>query len=345
MQVTISQADLTSEDSKVLWQRLIAVGVFLVIAVTMVLVFSSTADFGSFETGTYIFLTFGFFFFGIIFYMILGIVRDLFKGEKQIIRGVVTDKRTHKSSSSRGGHRGGTRGRSRGRSSSSKPKHYLYFGDKKFYVEHKHYNEVLVGKPIELHYAPHANASLRVVQLSDTGRPLMAEKPKSFRERLRERAEQIAAIPMKEVGMTQADRKLLKKARNKALRLNLSFAIIGSFMLLAFTLGAVLWWVMIFPAVFLLLWVIYFTRKSFKTLRFYHLDAGSGIKVIYKTKILDKQSQSGSGYGFSVRTEVGTFNVPKSIYEVLQGQEDAMVSIGKHSGWLVDIQTKSLQNS
>ena len=116
-------------------------------------------------------------------------------------------------------------------------------------------------------------------------------------------------------------------------------------MFLAFLLGTLLWWVMAIPATFLLGIAIFSIRKIGKTLRLYRKDAESGIKVMMQTKVLDKQHHSGSGKSCFIKTDLGRYNVSRPLYEVIKGQEDAIISVGKHSGWLIDVRTKSLEDN
>ncbi|MCE7996657.1 MAG: hypothetical protein HEP71_32125 [Roseivirga sp.] len=335
MSITISQRELSPEEAKMLRQRLWAIGVFALISGVMFYVFFTQVGISFADGGFYAFLIFGVFFFGVLVYIISGPVRDLFKGTKQVIQGVVTDKHRYKSSKTGKGRKG----------SNSKPKYYLHFGDKKFYVEYKHFAAVNVGEKVELHYAQHSNVSLELVSLSGHKEPAREEEKKTLREQIFEWNEQRENLPRKELVMSHEDVRLLKKYRNKTIGFNLSFVFIGGFMCVAFTVGALLWWVMIFPSLLLLLLVFFFARGALRTQRKYRRDVDLGIKVAVKTKILDKQKHTRSGKGFLVETELGTHAVSAHTYEVLQPQEDAIVFMAKESGWLIEIQTKEISQA
>lgn len=335
MSVIISQRELSPEEAKVLRQRLWAMGVFTLISGVMIYLFFSRVEMTFADGGLYAFLVFALFFLGVLIYIISGPVRDLFKGTKQVIRGVVTEKHKYKSSKTGRGRKG----------SNSKPKYYIHFGDKKFYVEYRHYDAVSVGEEVELHYAQHSNVSLELVSLSGHKEAAPEEEKKTLREQIFEWNEQRENLPRKELVMSHEDVKLLRKYRNRTIGFNLSFVFIGGFMFLAFTIGALLWWVMIFPSLLLLLLVFFFARGALRTQKKYRGDVDLGIKVAIKTKILDKQKHTGSGKGFLVETELGTHAVSAHTYEVLQPQEDAIVFMAKESGWLIEIQTKEISQA
>lgn len=336
MSVTISHSKLSSEEAKILRHRLWAVGLFAVISSIFFYVFFFQVKLSFSGGALYPLIGFALFFSGIIVYMVLGVTRDLLRGEKQLIKGVVTDKHRHKSSNT------GSRGKG---GSSSRPKYYLHFGDEKFYVEYKHYHEVSVGDTIELHYAPHSKVSLKVVRLSETAEIRPVKEKQSIREQLFEWDQQQKNLPRKELAMSEADRKLLRQYRNRTMTFNLSFAGIGLFMLLAFAIGTLLWWVMVFPSTFLFFWVVFFSRRVIKTHKLYRRDADSGLKIAVKTKILDKQMHTGSSRNYLIRTSLGQHSVKRHVYELVQVREDAIVFLGKDTGWLIDIQTKSLSDS
>ena len=343
MPTNISRIELTSEDAKTLRKKLIAIVIFFVFASAIFYfgAFYFGDMFHGFETGTYIFIGFAVFFFGIIFYMGFGLVRDLFKGEKLVIRGKVTNKRRHKSSSSSGTRGGGMRGSrsSRGGSSSS-PKFYLYFGDQKYYVDHKHYNMAHVGQEIELHYAKHSSSSLQVVQLSETDITESIEETKTISQRWAEKKELIANLPKKEVSMSRKDLLLLKRYRNRMLRVNVFFSLSFGFMAIAFTFGGLFWWVMWIPAG--VLWVILFliVKAIFKVVSKYRREEISNIKLVVMTKITDKQHHTGSFKGYKIITDYGTFNVSQKAYESVHGQDQVFVSVGKYSGWFIEFISK-----
>lgn len=334
--LTITQRELSSEETRLLRQRLLAFAIFFVIAGILTAVFFTKAQFDFSGPELYPLLAFGLFFVAIIVYMVLGVTRDLYAGVKQVITGEVTDKQRHKSSKTKG--RGKT-------SSGSKPKYYLYFGDKKYYVEHEHYKQVSVGDEVELHYAQYAGLSLDLVNLSREDKDTPKEEEKSLRDQLREWTEHKESLSRKELVMSHADIKLLRKHRNKAMGTHLSLTFIGAFMFLAFLLGTLLWWVMVFPCIFLFLWVVFFSARAFKTHKQYRKEVALGVKVAVKTKILDKQKHTGSGKGYFVITDLGMHTIDKAAYELLDTQEDAIVFVGKTTNWLIEIQTKALKRA
>ena len=338
----ISQIELTSEDAARLRKKLIAVGIFFVITSIMFGFMVFGGHFDDFDAGIYVLIGFGVFFFGIIFYIGGGIALDLFKGEKLVIKGQVADKIRYKSSNSSRGSRGGGRaGRSRGSRSSSSPKYYLKIGDKKYYVDHKHYAQAHVGQQIELHYAKHSNSSLKVRLLSEDGSFKEPEKPTTISDFLKHRNEIVENLPKKEMLLSQEDLKYLKKHRNRLVRQNGGFSFFFGLMAFIFTAAGLLWWVMwIAAAVLWLVWLL-FIRALLKVLTKFRNEEASGLKLVILTKIKDKQHHTGSYRGHYITTDYGRYAVSRDTYESVKGQEPVFLSVGKHSGWLIDIQTKS----
>ncbi len=339
MPATISEVELTAEDAKKLRHKLMAIAMFFVISIVIVVVIFLNANFTGFDEASYVFGAFGLFFFGIIIYMGWGFAADLFRGQKLVIRGIVTDKRRHKSSSSRGTRGGGRRGGRRGSSSSSSPRYYLFFEDKKYYVDLKHYNQAHVGQEIELHYAPKSSSSLSVTALSEVD-STPTEEYGSVKAYLESRKAQIRDLPKKETVMSSGDLLLLRKYRNRVIRRNLGYTVFFGFIAVAFTVGGLLWWVMYIPAVLLWLGVIGLLKGIMAARTKFRKDELGAMKLVVLTKIVDKQNFTGSSKGYRVVTEYGSYSVTPELYQGLKGQQPVFVSVGKHSGWLIDIITK-----
>lgn len=133
----ITEAPLEEKEKKKLRLGLMAMPIFFVFvgvfATIMITVFDMTWEDEFFK----FFLAFLVIFIGIIFLVIRNIIQDLGSGMKQVIRGIVTDKKHEVYTRSKG---------------TSKHYYYLHFEDFALKVEHGHYNKSSIGDMVEVHY-------------------------------------------------------------------------------------------------------------------------------------------------------------------------------------------------
>ena len=326
MNPEISNRELTSEDARKLRIRLIIFCLFL-------LLFGAVLYFmlGSFplsDSGSYVFFGVGILLMGIPIYMVIVTAMDFFKGEKQVIKGLVTDKQRHKSRGSRTSGGGGRVSRGRRSRSSSSPKFYLFFGDKKYHVDQAVFDKAKVGSLSELHYARHSGTSLDFYILEEA-----IERPER-------QSDAPSQLRKKEVTMDQSDLLLLKKARRRTFLTYLSFTLFFGLMLIPFLFAAMLWWVMVIPVLVIAVLIFAFVRIGLKKRRTFLMDEQGQVKVLIHTSIIDKSRQTGSSRGFYVKTGAGNYQVSGDIYESTNGKEEVILSIGKHSGCLLNLVKK-----
>ena len=240
------QERLTPSDKKVLHKVLIGVAIFTVFAIGIFIFMNSMMESHGGDDGfKYVFLGFGVFFFGIIIFIAGGAALDLTSGMKIIYTGVITNKETYRSRSKKG---------------SNRPKYYLHFGDKKFYVTDKHFGEVNVGDEIELHYAKKSSTSLSVVRLNENHEPEVPREKESASDWLHKVKKERESVVKKEYPLTKEDIKVLRKKRNGKLLINFFFLIFFTIMALGFGIGAMVELVFIIPEIIFLI-IIFFSFK------------------------------------------------------------------------------------
>jgi hypothetical protein len=324
---------LTREDISYLRSRLIAVGLFFLFAVGLVSLVVFSTDFGGLDVTVYIAVGFCVLFFGAILYVASGFARDLWNGEKLVIKGELLEKTRHKS-----GNTGARRRRSTG--SGSSPRYYLKLGDKAYSVEHKHYQQAQVGQTIALHYARYSRASLDVLVLSDRGIPLEAPEDVSPLDEWKKKQELKEQLPRREMALSEQDLNYLRVYRNLTARRYLLIGLFFGFLAVIFTLAGLLSWVMWIAAGILWLVSLFMARAAFKTLLKFRREKHAGLKLVILSRIIDKEQQTGAAGGYFLTTDYDRFTVSEEVYEKAQTQDQVFLFIGKHSGWFIDLKTK-----
>lgn len=323
------QEQLTPSDKKQLQKVLIGVAIFAVLAIGVFLFMNSMmGSHGGDDVIKYVFLGFGVFFFGIIIFIAGNATLDLTSGMKTIYTGLVTDKETYRSR--RTGKRKG----------SSQPKYYLYFGEKKLNVNHKHFEVVSVGDEIELHYAKRSSTSLSVTHLNKNYED-EPKQEKSARDWIKKVKEERDSVIKKEYPLTKDDIRVLRKNRNGKLLVNIFILIFFTVMALGFGIGAMVDWVFMIPEV-IFLTIIYFSFKwivrCFSKLS---KDKKEGVKIVAISQMKDKQiSSKGGSKTYNITTTYGSFQVKKSIYKNLNIGNEVYSFHGKYSNWLIGLHTE-----
>ncbi len=315
---------LTNDDRKQLSKNLIGAGVFAVFSgfiffMILTQVLKDTPDFM-----LYIVVGFGVLFFGIVVSIAASALLDLSSGQKLIITGKVTNKEVQQN-------------RSRNSKNRSRPKHYLYFGDKRVAVQYQHYQNVNVGDEIALHYAKRSSLSLQVEKLHSTGSPQKEEQAFSIRDQIKKRQEAQKNLTTKEYPLTESDLKILARHRNKKLFQNIGVMIFFSVFALAFSFVSFVNTLFIIPVVIFLAVIFFTLRSAFKCVTKYVRDKRLLTKVAIVSNVNDKQVSSTNGHRrYSATTDYGTFKVNEKDYHTLQ-RGDLIVSFhGKHSNWLIE---------
>lgn len=274
----------------------------------------------------YVFLGFGVFFFGIIIYMAGSAILDLTSGMKIIYTGVITDKETYRSISKKG---------------SNRPKYYLHFGDKKFYVTDKHFCEVNVGDEIELHYAKRSSTSLSVVHLNENHEPETPRQKESARDWLNKVKEEEKSVVKKEYPLTKEGTRVLRKKRNGKLLINLFLLIFFTIMAFGFGVLAMVKLVFIIPEIIFLIIIFFSFKWIIRCFSKLSKDKKEGVKIVAISQLKDKQiSSRGGSKAYSITTTYGSFPVKESIYKNLNIGDEVYSFHGKYSNWLIGLHTE-----
>ncbi len=154
----------------------------------------------------------------------------------------------------------------------------------------------------------------------------------------------ISANKVQEEEMSENELLKLKGERDKIIKKYGFFSAVAFFLMIASAIGSFLYVPSIIISVFMLIIMRSFWYSVKKTKQLYLLDESEGLKESYLTQILEKSMDQLLPYECWITTDIGKHKVSPMLYETLKENEEAIVSIGKHSQWLINVQTSTLDD-
>ena len=146
-----------------------------------------------------------------------------------------------------------------------------------------------------------------------------------------------------EVAMSERHLKSLKKYRDALLRKYGFLSVIAFFILLASAIGVFVHEKAIIPGAIMLILMRILWERMQAAKYVYKLEEEEGVMLCHRSKILELKMQDTKPYECWVTTEIGKFKISTQLFSVLKMGEEALVFVGKHSGWLIEIKTMATE--
>ena len=269
-------------------------------------------------------------------YMYILYQKDLSKGEKKVITGILNDKLTSISQSSSGT---GT-----SRTTSTSRTHYYLIAGEKIAVTDDWYNKFNTGQYLQINLLPKSKTILSIIPLGEIDK----QKSFSFTSSIQEKVNSIVSGSYtsfsgesREELLTDDDKLIIKKQGRKAFNPTLGFTIFFSLFISVFVVvfGILFIMFVLFPLkIFIPL--NYFLLAYFGTVllidynilkshnRKYQKDIEGGLKNVFKTRIIDKNHQTFNGrpsYYLKVEGQLAKMPVIKYDYDQFQSGEQIII--------------------
>lgn len=255
--------------------------------------------------------------FGILFYIIRGLVLSLHSQQKKVYLGHVIEKEERSSSNS---------GR---RKSSNKKSFYLRFEKgKEIEIQRRFFHSCYVGDLVEIHLASHLTHCLEFKVVEQSGGASLASgaAPESKKS--------VSGGVFFEPLSTN-DRTFLKEHRDSQIKRQLVIFGFLFFMIAGF-IGQGFWGIVIFlfPIPLAMLWSLF---KIFRAIRRYSIDLSEGKKRVATLRVEDKVSRQRGGRSLYLKLEGQLFLVKESEFNRWSVGDTVMVEIAPKSGIVLQI--------